>query len=162
MKVFILFIPIAALLLYSFVTQKWFPPLVVMKERGCDPKGCGAYGASRDGGTRLHKGFDVLAWKGETVRAPISGMVSIFGTNTGLTGVRISNSAEMAKVIYVTPVVKTGEKVKRGQVIGYAQDITVVYGSEMTNHIHLEAIVGGVNINPEKKLGPIASIISKS
>jgi len=161
MKVFV-FIAIAALLLYSFLTQKWFPPLVVMKKRGCDPKGCGAYGASRDGGTRIHKGFDVRARKGETVRAPISGMVSVFGTSTGLTGVGISNSAEKAKVIYITPKVRTGENVKRGQVIGYAQDITVVYGAEMTNHIHLESIIGGVNINPEKKLGPIASITSNA
>src|SRR6185503_2001703 len=43
--------------------------------RGCDPRGCGAYGSSRDEGSRPHHGADYVADPGQPVVAVTSGTV---------------------------------------------------------------------------------------
>src|SRR5690606_26576081 len=44
-----------------------------------DSYGSGAFGASRDGGSRHHEGVDYTAQAGQDVRAPISGFVTKIG-----------------------------------------------------------------------------------
>lgn len=128
--------------------RSWHPPVKNPKLRRCDPLGCGHFGASRDGGARLHKGLDIVAMPGQAVYAPMSGTVSKFVTSRGLSGVSISDNKDMsAKVIYVNP--KQGiDVVSKGDFIGFAQDIRPTYGAGITNHIHVEAIKNGKNVNP--------------
>lgn len=47
--------------------------------RGEDVYGAGAFGASRGGGARRHRGADYVSEPGELVRAPISGVVQRIG-----------------------------------------------------------------------------------
>lgn len=122
-------------------TKKAFANLVHNQGfRGCDVFGCGSFGASR--GDRLHQGIDIPTVKGEIVFSPISGTVTRFpfpyGDDLRFTGIEIKNETYSVKIFYLKATVPAGATVKQGQAIAAAQDITVKYGSGMTNHIHLE------------------------
>ena len=114
--------------------------------RGVDAYGSGAFGASRDGGSRAHRGVDFVALPGEPVRAPIGGVVTRIGqayaSQNGLKYVEIANLATRytARVLYVGPAVQLGWVVAAGDTIGYAQSLAELYPAGMTNHIHVELI----------------------
>lgn len=112
--------------------------------RGVDAYGSGAFGASRDGGRRAHRGVDFVAAAGDAVRAPIAGVVTQIGPayagEDRLLYVEIVNplTGYTARVFYVSPRVRPGEAVDAGTVIGRAQDLAARYPAGMTNHVHVE------------------------
>lgn len=108
-----------------------------------DAKGNGNYSASR--GSREHKGIDLVVKPGEKVYAPFSGTLirlenAYVAGGLVFQGVKIftdDNKLEV-DVLYIIPAVATNETVRKGQLIGYAQDVSAAYGSEMIPHIHVE------------------------
>lgn len=123
--------------------------------RGVDAYGSGAFGASRDGGRRAHRGVDFVASPGEQIRAPIGGVVTRIGAaysgGNSLQYVEIANSVTRykARVLYVGPAVEPGWTVAAGDVIGRAQDLAERYPAGMTNHVHVELTGGqGGRLNP--------------
>ncbi|HEY9234719.1 MULTISPECIES: M23 family metallopeptidase [Phenylobacterium] len=109
-----------------------------------DAYGYGAFGASRDGGSRRHEGVDYMAEAGQDVTAPLSGYVTKIGAayagDNDLKFVEITNRAidYTARVFYVDPTVGVGDVVRLGQVIGAAHSLQHKYPGGMTNHVHLE------------------------
>jgi hypothetical protein len=132
----------AALLTYLIMgTNKAFAKVTTNNIfRGCDPKGCGDFGASR--GSRKHIGLDIKAVPGEVIFSPISGKVTRFpfpyGTDLSFTGIEIVNDQFLVKIFYMKANVLANSNVKQGQVIGNAQDIAKKHGGGMINHIHVE------------------------
>lgn len=112
-----------------------------------DSEGHGAYGAPR--GHRLHKGKDYEATPGQIVYAPIEGTVERYARpyadDNNYSGLVIQGEHARIKMFYVNPQVEQGDEVKAGQVVGFAQDISKKYGSDMAPHVHLEF----ETINPE-------------
>ena len=69
--------------------------------RGCDGngKGCGHYGASRDGGVRRHLGVDIQSTPGQDVVAPLDGRA--YPINGKYSGVHIVGKEYTADVLYM-------------------------------------------------------------
>lgn len=113
-----------------------------------DAYGFGAFGASRDGGSRRHEGVDFIADAGQTVVSPISGFVTKIGfayaDDADLKFVEISNPAlnYAARVFYIDPQVEVGQPVRMGQPIGAHATLEKKYPGGMTDHVHLEIIDG--------------------
>jgi murein DD-endopeptidase MepM/ murein hydrolase activator NlpD len=109
-----------------------------------DAFGYGHFGASRDGGTREHKGVDFIAEAGQSVKAPISGYITKIGTayasSPEFKFVEITNPALRyeARVFYVDASVSVGDTVHLGDKIGTVRSLQDKYGAGMTNHVHLE------------------------
>jgi peptidoglycan LD-endopeptidase LytH len=118
-----------------------------------DSYGSGAFGASRDGGSRHHEGVDYMAAAGQDVRAPISGFVTKIGqaysSHPDLRFVEITNPAigYAARVFYINPDVSVGQTVRLGQTIGAAHGLQAVYPGGMTDHVHLEIMERGQRID---------------
>ncbi len=118
--------------------------------RGCDPKGCGGFHASR--GSREHGGLDLVKKEGQAIYAPISGKMTRHpnpyeGDNV-LNGVEVVGTKYKVKIFYVEPSVKIGQRVRKGQKIGTAQSVAKKYGAGMTNHVHIEYYQDGKRIDP--------------
>lgn len=95
-------------------------------------------------GTRYHGGVDFVTTPGEKIFSPISGKVvrisdAYKSNNNGLKAIVIESNGYTTKVLYVNPSssVTVGSKVKAGSVIGKAQDLSVKFKGDMTNHVHL-------------------------
>lgn len=121
--------------------------------RGCDPLGCGNFGASRSGGTRQHGGIDFRAMPGEAVLSPITGTVTrqlyAYANDSRYTGIEIKNTNYTVQMFYLSLTVKVGAKVTAGKQIGIAQDISAKHGKAMVNHIHFEVYdKNGKLLNP--------------
>ncbi|MBA4849481.1 M23 family metallopeptidase [Emticicia sp. BO119] len=107
-----------------------------------DSQGNGNFGASRTGFGK-HYGIDLVVTEGQKVYAPFSGSVNIIenalSDKKGYKGVRIfaENNLQI-DVLYIIPAVANNSIVKKGQLIGYAQNITKAYNQSMLNHIHVE------------------------
>jgi len=118
-----------------------------------DNAGDGHYHASRDGGTRLHRGVDLVATFGQTVTSPFSGVVKRVGVayngDNRFRTIHIKSDDEdlIIKILYVRPIVKKGDRVTSGQPIGTVQDLTQRYAG-ITNHLHIEVLVGGAHVDP--------------
>lgn len=125
--------------------------------RKCDAKGCGYYGAPR--GSRKHVGIDFVTDVGEKVFAPVSGKVTrhlYAASDLVHKGIEIVTGNEKHQIFYIKPTVSPGSYVKKGQVIGTADDLSKKYGSAMTNHVHHEIEINNKFIDPtylyDKKL----------
>jgi hypothetical protein len=109
-------------------------------ERGRDPGGDGAFGASRC--SRLHAGRDYLANPKANISAPCDGRVARIGQcypdDPTYKLVEIAHEIALVRVLYIEPCVKQGDVVQVGQTIGYAQDVAARYGGGMQNHVHLD------------------------
>lgn len=153
--VYIIAIIIIVILINDYMLK--FRPIVhPFKRRKCDAFGCGSYGASRDSGKREHKGLDILSTPGQPVFAPFGGKVRTFRPYPDyplLDGVSIQGKAYTAKTMYVLPVVKTGDRVRAGQLVGYAQSLQVKYPG-ISDHIHQEIWLAGTSRNPDKFFPP--------
>lgn len=126
------------------VSSPVLPPI----SRKRDSFGSGSFGASRDGGSRIHKGIDLKSYPGQRVFAPISGDLTPI-TYNGFHGFVIKNETWEVKVLYLMlPPRKTG-KVVRGEWLAKAANIKPTYGDAITNHIHVEVRKNGVIINPK-------------
>ena len=123
--------------------------------RGQDAQGSGQFNAPRNGGKRLHNGLDIVSYPGEYVKSPIDGIVvreafPYAGDHT-LKGLVLRGEGENANLeirIYYVSGIKSG-KVKAGENIGIAQDITKKYEG-ITNHIHLEVRRDNQIVNPRE------------
>jgi murein DD-endopeptidase MepM/ murein hydrolase activator NlpD len=114
-----------------------------------DSYGYGAFGASRDGGSRPHEGVDYMADAGQDVVAPISGFVTKIGfayaDDANLKFVEITNPAlgYAARVFYIEPTVEIGQSLRLGETIGQAHGLQSRYPGGMTDHVHMEVITPG-------------------
>lgn len=108
--------------------------------RGCDPMGCGHYGASR--GSRKHKGVDYACLPETRIFSPCNGTVTKLGwpyAGQTFRYVQITDSVgNNHRVFYIKPIVDLGAEVYRSTVIGEAQDIAGHHGGGMKNHVHYE------------------------
>ena len=104
---------------------------------------------------RLHGGIDIASAgiEGKPIIAVADGVVLAAGYNTGGFGnwVMINHGTYKGKQysticahMKYTPIVKNGQKVKAGQVIGYVGNTGRSYG----NHCHFEVRVNGSRTNP--------------
>lgn len=158
-----------------------YPPTVSPVDdpvlRGHDgPFGWGAYGKSRDNGSRPHLGIDVETVPGEPVRSIVGGKITLFdpyGRDPGkagkFSGVQTvtdpdpqnGNQQHTVRQMYIdTTGLKNGQRVEPGQVLGPAQDLSTTYpprgGWSMTNHTHIDLQPGAsyqrgrpeLNLNP--------------
>lgn len=132
-------------------------PLEKIKLRGADKTGNGWYGASR--GNRKHKGVDYLGQLGEPVYACITGVVRIGQVyanpvKSQFLLVEIKNELPQpnyyrVKQMYINPVVRTGDRVEVGDLIGHLQGIGDFYGWGMPNHCHVSIWKNGLLTDPE-------------
>lgn len=101
-----------------------------------------------------HRAIDYAASAGTPIRAVGDGTVSFAGWSTAgygnLTSIRhnstySTNYAHQSKII-----VKKGQRIKQGQVIGYVGST----GFSTGPHLHYEMVKNGVKINPLKEILP--------
>jgi murein DD-endopeptidase MepM/ murein hydrolase activator NlpD len=116
-----------------------------------DSEGDGAF-ASRRGGKR-HKGADFEFEPDETVRSPISGLVTRVGLPYEDAPYRLIEILShkgylLWRFLYVKPSVKAGDRIEVDQTIGTAQDISKRYSGKMIPHVHVE-----INIDPWAVIG---------
>lgn len=105
------------------------------------------------GDYRPHKGVDLLAEPAQAVYAPYAGTVLFSGWN-GSYGrhVELQHDLEYATTFshLMTLLVKDGEVVRKGQLIGLAGET----GSATGVHLHFELFRGGQPVDPELLLPP--------
>lgn len=127
-------------------------PTQTLRLRGNDPTGYGHFGASR--GKRKHNGTDYCTEPNEPIFAPIDGKIRIgypYQSSKQMKLIEISQEDISVKIMYVAPIVKNGQNVQAGDLIGYAQNIAQYWRSDkMKNHIHVEIRQKGELIDPEK------------
>ncbi len=116
--------------------------------RGSDKWGSGAYGSSRDNGSRIHSGVDFICEPGQNVLCPISSGKIIREAKPyskgDYSGILIRGKNIEIKMFYLMPIFPMiGQECRKGDYIGIAQDISEKYPG-MTPHIHLEI----VSLNP--------------
>ncbi|NQY06536.1 MAG: M23 family metallopeptidase [Flavobacteriaceae bacterium] len=122
------------------------------KERGCDSRGCGHFGAPRGGVDGAHQGFDIIATPGTKIYSPIDGVVERFPIpypdDPNYSGIEIRNGNVKIKIFYASATVQIGQNLKTGDPIAIAQDISAKYDG-ITQHVHIEVYVNDIVIDPE-------------
>lgn len=96
---------------------------------------------------RRHTGIDIAAPRGTPVYATADGVVSREAPGSGYGISVVIKHGYSYKTIYAhlsKRAVKPGEKVKRGQVIGYVGNTGLSFGS----HLHYEVLKNDVPVNP--------------
>lgn len=100
-------------------------------------------------GVNFHRGLDIAAPLGTPVYAPAKGVVAFAGIQSGYGNVIFvkhragisTRYGHLSKIL-----VKEGQKVERGDVIGLVGNT----GRSTGPHLHYEVRVGGVSVNPMK------------
>jgi murein DD-endopeptidase MepM/ murein hydrolase activator NlpD len=127
-----------------------------------DSQGSGKYGASRSGGTRKHNGTDFVVREGDPVFAPFDGVVTRqaypYDNDRFYTGLhlRTLDGKTNMKIFYMKPLSAIiGKEVKKGDVIGKAQDISKKWSPKMKPHIHVEIwdTTSNTTSDPQKYFG---------
>lgn len=122
-----------------------------------DGQGFGHFGAKRirPHGVGVHEGIDLVADPGEPLYAPMDGVIIREATYASFRGIVIQGSGLWdgyeVKILYANGL-QCGE-VRAGQLVGFADDITLHYGSGMTNHIHVEVRYRGELQSPHYLFG---------
>lgn len=117
-----------------------------------DAAGDGKYLSSR--GARKHAGVDLLATPGQAVTLPVAGKVikigQAYATDANYNSYHIELANKLVlKLLYVKPLYKVGASIQAGAKIATAQNIAAKYPSSgMLNHIHVEILSNGKNIDP--------------
>jgi murein DD-endopeptidase MepM/ murein hydrolase activator NlpD len=112
--------------------------------RGADAYGSGKFGARRDNGKRKHEGADFVVAPGGAVWSPLNGVVTAIGYayhgDVSLRYVEVKDLVRnlSARVFYIEPSVKVGQKLLAGDALGAADSLTSHYPEGMTNHVHVE------------------------
>jgi murein DD-endopeptidase MepM/ murein hydrolase activator NlpD len=126
--------------------------------RGTDKYGSGAFGASRDGGSRWHLGIDLITVLDDPIYAPADSVVTMHGIayadDPRFRTIRLESVDEPGlqfRLLYLVPEASIGTRVSRGDRIGSAQNIGLRY-PEITNHCHFEMRRQGVPVDPTKYL----------
>ncbi len=109
-----------------------------------DTEGSGAWWADRmyDGEKAKHEAIDILSEVGQAIYAPSDGRIILPEHKYSV--VDIAGENHYIRILYITPTKEIADakgeiSVKKGDVIGYAQDLFPIYKKEkMKNHIHLE------------------------
>ena len=122
--------------------------------RDCDVKGCGHYGSSRSHG--IHKGIDIIKYEGEQIKAPFDCIVvrhgQVYKDSTHYKLVVIRGLGKWSnytmKIMYIRSLVSPNTQLKKGDVLGQAQDISKRYKG-ITKHIHVELFKNNTLINPK-------------
>ncbi len=121
-----------------------------------DSGGDGNFGAAREGG-EVHTGLDISTSIGESIYAPISGILQYSqATPTNkLPGVKIIGSGDYeGYTVYMFYSKKIsnlnfGDFVQQGDVVSTAVDLSPQYSEKVTDHIHFKAEKGNKEINPQ-------------
>ena len=115
--------------------------------RGVDKYGSGTFGASRDGGARMHLGRDYIALPGDEALFPIHGVIERNGVayaGSTLGSIHIRGTGEhqglTMKVLYVDCDHPVGYIGTPGTRLGVVQSLQSKYPG-ITNHIHCELMV---------------------
>ena len=122
---------------------RFLPILFPTRVRKEDAHGAGHYGASRSSGLRSHKGVDLVAAVNQDVFSPFSGQITkinqVYSGDSRYRGLTIEGSGAWqgirAKLFYVNSLLKKGDVVESGDVIGNVQDLGVKYPG-ITIHVH--------------------------
>lgn len=96
---------------------------------------------------RAHTGVDITAPKGTPVYATADGVISGEKAGSGYGISVIINHGYSYKTLYAhlsKKVVKAGQKVHRGELIGYVGTTGLSFGP----HLHYEVIKNGIKVNP--------------
>ncbi|MGC8722191.1 MAG: M23 family metallopeptidase [Caldisericaceae bacterium] len=100
------------------------------------------------GGYEFHTGIDIVAYYGAPIRAAADGTVEDAGWNSGGYGIWVKMyHRDEIETIYghlSQVIVKAGDKVKKGQVIGYEG----ATGEATGPHLHFEIRESGTPVNP--------------
>lgn len=101
------------------------------------------------GYTKMHKGIDFAAPRGTPIFAAGDGVIEKAGWFSSYGKyVRIRHNSKLktayAHMSKIKPTVKTGSRVKQGQVIGYVGTT----GRSTGPHLHYEVLSGGRQVNP--------------
>ena len=104
-------------------------------------------------GSSNHKGIDLGAPSGTPIYAAADGVVTLSGWNGGLGYCLIINHGGGVTTIYghqrQAPIVKKGQQVKAGQLVGYVGST----GNSTGSHLHFQYEKNGVPLNPRKLIG---------
>lgn len=111
------------------------------------------FGFRHDPFTKLlafHDGVDIANKAGTPIVASADGVVTRVGARTGYgISVEIKHTGWIETRyghLLNKVVVKKGEKVKKGQIIGYMGST----GRSTGNHLHYEILINGIPVNPER------------
>jgi len=135
--------------------------------------GAGYFRASRNGGKRKHSGTDYLAEPGEEIYAPVSGVCPRVGfcysdpKKSQYRLIELLSGPFLIRIMYVEPGIIEGSMVRRGDIIGRAQNIAMAYPDKegritMMNHVHMDVRIRpecglvnkkGIFIDPSKLVG---------
>lgn len=102
--------------------------------------------------TEFHKGIDIGADKGSVISAMLDGTAIIAEKDDSYGNYIVLEHSDNVKTLYAhcsELCVKQGEKVTAGQKIALVGSS----GDSDGNHLHLEVIIDGENINPQEILG---------
>ena len=106
-----------------------------------DPMGLGDYGTPRTKG-RLHMGVDFLCTPHLDVVAPFDMFIVRVArpkADSAMSGISWRTKHMSGQMFYFLPLRSLiGKRVKQGDVIGVAQDVSKEYNGEMKPHIHFE------------------------
>ena len=109
--------------------------------RECDEQGCGYFGASR--GSRKHVGIDIECSINAPILSPISGVVTKVGfpysdeDKKHFRYIEVTKDDYRFRFFYLSPVLKVGDDVDAGDLLGYSQDLTTTYKG-IAQHCHFE------------------------
>ena len=138
--------------------------LITAPIRESDKFGSGFYGASRDGGKRVHKGIDYAVYPGSLVYAHVGGVITKlgypYGDNLEFRYVQItdSNTNFRLRYFYVEPMVSLHQVVSAQHVIGRSQSLNARYPG-ITEHIHFEITdEKGRIVDPERIRNNLARV----
>ncbi len=113
------------------------------------------FGMRRDpfhGAWQMHTGLDFSAPYGAPVRVTADGRVRFAGWDGGGYGLQVEvdhTNGLVTKYAHLSRLAVTeGQKVKRGQIIGYVGST----GYSIAPHLHYEVMEFGMKVNPEKYL----------
>ena len=123
--------------------------------RGCDPRGCGNFTASR-GPERLHNATDYAGEPGQVVVAPTSGVVRRLGRpylppHDQTLIIIDADTGHQVRVLYVEPYdnIRRGVRVRAGQPIGIQQSLQDKHPG-ITEHVHIDILrPDGIYVDPE-------------
>ena len=100
-----------------------------------------------------HKGIDIAAKTGTTVKAALSGVVEKAGKDAQMGYMVVLSHGGGSKTVYANldkiADVKAGQSVKAGDAVGTV-GASAIAESEELPHLHFEYIVGGKHVDPKK------------